>query len=182
MEFATLETARLTLRPLGADDLDALVALHAEEPFWHYPLGRAMTPEETTRFLERTLAHYDDSGFGLSAVVLRESGALMGWAGLAVPNFLPELLPAVEVAWRLGERFWGQGYATEAGAAWVDYGFGTLGLDRIVSICQPENEASYAVMMRIGMRLERRTVDPHLGFPLLVTEINATEATSPSRR
>jgi RimJ/RimL family protein N-acetyltransferase len=176
MAPVTLETARLTLRPLGGDDLDALVALHSEEAFWRHPLGRAMTPEETTTFLERTVAHYDDHGFGLSAVVLRDSGTLAGWAGLAVPNFLPELLPAVEVGWRLGERFWGQGYATEAGAAWVGYGLGELGLERI---CQPENEASYAVMMRIGMRFERRTVDPLRGFSLLVTEIavRASDAT-----
>lgn len=171
MAPVTLETARLTLRPLVDDDLDSLFALHSEQAFWRYPLGRAMTLEETTRFLERTIAHYDDHGFGLSAVVLRDSGTLAGWAGLGVPNFLPELLPAVEVGWRLAERFWGQGYATEAGAAWIDYGLGEIGLERIVSICQPENEASYVVMMRLGMRLERRTVDPERGFSLLVTEI-----------
>ena len=174
MAPVTLETARLTLRPLGADDLDALVVLHSEEAFWRYPLGRAMTPDETTQFFERCTADYVKLGFGLSAVVLRDSDTLAGWAGLAVPNFLPELLPAVEVGWRLGQQFWGRGYATEAGAAWVDYGLGALGLDRIVSICQPENEASYAVMTRIGMRLERRTVDPQRGLAVLVTEITAT--------
>ena len=171
MAPVTLETARLTLRPLDDDDLDSLFALHSEQAFWRYPLGRAMTLEETTRFLERTIAHYDDHGFGLSAVVMRDSGTLAGWAGLGVPNFLPELLPAVEIGWRLAERFWGQGYATEAGAAWIDYGLGEIGLERIVSICQPENVASYAVMMRLGMRLERRTVDPERGFSLLVTAI-----------
>jgi RimJ/RimL family protein N-acetyltransferase len=174
MACASLETDRLTLRPFNVDDLDELATLHSEEAFWRYPLGRAMTVEESTRFLERTIGHYDDPGFGLCAVVVRDSDTLAGWAGLAIPNFLPELLPAVEVGWRLGMRFWGQGYATEAGAAWVDYGLGELGLARIVSICQPENEASFAVMMRIGMRLERRTVDPQRGFPLLVTEITAT--------
>ena len=161
MTSVTLETARFTLRPLGGDDVDALEALHSEKVFWRYPHGRAMTPEGTTTFLERTVDHYDNYGFGLCAVVLRDSGTLAGWAGVAVPNYLPGLRPAVDVGWRLGERFWGQGYATEAGAAWVGYGPGELELERIVSISQPENEASHAMMMGIGVRFERRTVDPH---------------------
>ena len=81
MTSVTLETARFTLRPLGGDDVDAPVALHSQEVFWRDLLGRAMTPEETTTFLERTVDHYDDHDFGLSAVVLRNSGTLAGWAG-----------------------------------------------------------------------------------------------------
>jgi RimJ/RimL family protein N-acetyltransferase len=85
------------------------------------------------------------------------------------------LLPAVEVGWRLGRSFWGFGYATEAGTAWVRYGFAQLGLERIVSICQPENHASFAVMQRLGFQIERRTVDPKMNVALIVTEIHAPD-------
>jgi RimJ/RimL family protein N-acetyltransferase len=150
------------------DDLDALARLHAEETFWRYPFGRGWSRGETEAFLERTLARYADPGLGVCAVVVRDTGELAGWAGLAVPQFLPEILPAVEVGWRLGNQFWGRGYATEAGAEWVRHGFDVLALDEIVSIYEPDNVASGAVMKRLGFTLERDTVDPERGIPLRV--------------
>lgn len=164
----TLETARLVLRPLAMDDLDALAPLHAQETFWRYPFGRGWPREETEAFLERTLARYADPGIGVCALVVRDGGELAGWAGLAVPQFLPEILPAVEVGWRLGNQFWGRGYATEAGAEWVRYGFDVLDLDGIVSIYEPDNAASGAVMRRLGFAHARDTVDPERGIPLRV--------------
>jgi RimJ/RimL family protein N-acetyltransferase len=95
-------------------------------------------------------ARYESDGFGIEALLDRESGAMIGWAGLAVPHFLPEILPAVEVGWRLGSAWRGRGLATEAGAAAVEFGFTTGGLDRIVSIYEPENAASGRVMEHLG--------------------------------
>jgi RimJ/RimL family protein N-acetyltransferase len=164
----TLATERLVLRPLALSDLEALALLHAEPSFWRYPFGRGWTRDETASFLERTIARYDDPGLAVSAVVVRETGELAGWAGLSVPTFLPEILPAVEVGWRLGERYRGRGYATEAGRAWIDHGFDALALDRIVSIYEPENVASRAVMDRLGFVFERDTVHPELGVALRV--------------
>ena len=79
------------------------------------------------------------TGFGIEAVIDRETDALIGWAGLAVPHFLPEVLPAVEVGWRLSGPYRGRGLATEAGRAAVDWGFTAAGLSRIVSIYEPAN-------------------------------------------
>lgn len=168
MTWPTLTTARLVLRPLRTDDLDDLAPLHAEPSFWRYPFGRGWTRDETEAFLERTIERYDDPGMAVSAVVLADTDELAGWAGLAVPTFLPEVLPAVEVGWRLGLRFHGRGVATEAGRAWVEFGFEQLGLDRIVSIYQPENVASGAVMRRLDFTLERETTHPTFGVPLHV--------------
>ncbi len=106
----TLTTERLVLRPFTEDDVDALAPLQAEESFWWYPLRRGMTKEETAGFLERVITRYDEDGFGLEAVIERSTGDLIGWAGLAVPHFLPEVLPAVEVGWRLAPSARGQGW------------------------------------------------------------------------
>jgi RimJ/RimL family protein N-acetyltransferase len=150
------------------DDVDALALLHAQESFWRYPFGRGWSRDETEAFLERTIARYADPGIGVCAAVVRDTRELAGWVGLAVPEFLPEILPAVEVGWRLGKQFWGRGYATEAGAAWLRYGFDVLGLDEIVSIYEPDNVASRAVMDRLGFALARDTIDPERGIPLRV--------------
>jgi RimJ/RimL family protein N-acetyltransferase len=149
----TLTTERLVLRPLDRGDLDDLVAIHAEPSFWWYPLRGPMSPEQTAQFVDRVLQRYENDGFGVEAVVERETGRLIGWAGLAVPHFLPQILPAVEVGWRLTSAFRGRGLATEAGAAAVDFGFGPGGLDRIVSIYEPANERSGRVMERLGFTL-----------------------------
>jgi RimJ/RimL family protein N-acetyltransferase len=164
----TLGTERLLLRPFAPDDLPALTGLCGEESFWWYGLRRAMTPQETEEFLARITAPYEGPDPALHAVVERSTGSLVGYAGLSVPHFLPEVLPAVEVGWRLGEAFRGRGYATEAGAAALEWGFTTLGLERIISIYEPANTASGKVMDRLGFAAGRPTTHPKQRFPLLV--------------
>ena len=171
----TLETERLVLRPLRHEDLNDLSRLHTEESFWWYPFRRGWTTDETEAFIERTVASYSEDEFGLSAIVVRDSGELAGWAGLSVPWFLPEVLPAVEVGWRLGEAFRGLGYATEAGRAWVDHGFKNRALEEIVSIYEPENQASGAVMTRLGFQIAIETVHPTRGQILHVTRLDREE-------
>jgi RimJ/RimL family protein N-acetyltransferase len=149
-DIPTLTTERLVLRPFEGADLAALVVLHADPTFWWYPLRGPMSPDDTEKFLVRVQERYEEDGYGVEAVMLRQTGALIGWAGLAVPHFLPQILPAVEVGWRLAPDQRGLGLASEAGAAAVDFGFSRGGLDRIVSIYEPENEPSGRVMDRLG--------------------------------
>lgn len=166
----TLTTPRLVLRPFSADDLDELAPIHAEESFWWYPLRSGMSREHTAEFLQRVVARYDSDGFGIEALIDRASGAMIGWAGLAVPHFLPAILPAVEVGWRLSEPWRGRGLATEAGAAAVDFGFTRGGLDRIVSIYEPENAASGRVMEHLGFTRCLTTTGDR-GEEIVVTEL-----------
>lgn len=169
--IATLETPRLLLRPFVAGDHSALAALFAEESFWWYSMRRAATVEEAARFLERVMSAYDGPMPSLHAVVERASGALAGYAGLSVPTFLPEVLPAIEVGWRLGTAYRGQGYATEAGQAALEWGFQRLELERIISIYEPENRASGSVMDRLGFDEGYLTVHPTSGLPLKVRSL-----------
>ena len=176
MVITTLYTDRLVLRPFTDDDLGALVELQAEETFWWYPLRRGMTAEETAGFLDRMiLLNAEPARPVFHAVTDRTAGSLMGWAGLSVPDFLPEILPAIEVGWRLGRHFWGKGYATEAATAALDWGFGELGLDEIVSIYEPENRPSGRVMDRLGFGPGSPTTEPKRNHPLLVRRLTADD-------
>jgi RimJ/RimL family protein N-acetyltransferase len=166
-----VRTARLELRPFRDDDLDALTRLHAIPEFWWFPLRRGQTAEETRDFLARRRQRWAEQGFDLWAAVLRETGDLVGWAGLTVPDFLPEIMPAVEVGWRFDPAVWGRGLATEAGAAGLRFGFEELGLDRIVSAYEPENVASGRVMERLGLELDRDTTHPTRDVPVRVMRI-----------
>lgn len=171
----SLETERLLLRPWRpAEDLDAMASLNADAEVMRFvapnrPLGRA----ETAAQLHRIVAHWDEHGFGLWAVVPRaEPGAAcIGFAGLAVPSFLPAILPAVEVGWRLAPAFWGRGLATEAARASVAFGFERLGLRSIVSVIEVGNERSVRVAEKLGMRLASHRAHPVTRRRLHVMEL-----------
>ena len=174
--ITTLQTDRLVLRPFTPGDLAELTALHAEESFWWYSLRRGMTEAETSAFLQRIIEHGGDPDRPtFHAVTERASGDLAGWAGLAVPDFLPEILPAVEVGWRLGSGHRGKGYATEAATAALQWGFDDLGLEEIVSIYEPENRPSGRVMDRLGFGPGSATTEPKQGLPLLVRRLSAED-------
>jgi len=99
--------------------------------------------------------------------------------GLAPPEFLPEVMPTVEVGWRLDPEFWGRGLATEGGRAALGYAFETLNLEEVVSIYEPENLASGRVMERLGMKRFMDTTHPTLGLPLRVYRLTSSEWPGP---
>ena len=178
----TLTTERLVLRPFEPGDFDDLVPIHADPSFWWYPLRGPMSAEDTERFLGRVMGRYESDGFGVEAVVDRESGRLIGWAGLGVPHFLPQILPAVEVGWRLAAPFRGRGLATEAGAAALDFGFGPAGLERIVSIFEPENVPSGRVMEHLGFTLSATGLATESGELVTVMELHRADWESRATR
>jgi len=171
-----LNTDRLLMRPFVEEDLISLTQLHAEASFWWFPLRRAMTVEESSKFLARVISSYESRAEPTQhAVIELSTGALAGWGGLSVPHFLPQVLPAIEITWRLGSTFRGRGYATELGAAALRWGFTTLELDEIVSIFEPANVPSGKVMDHLGFGIGRPTTDPARDLPLLVRTLSVRE-------
>ncbi|GLY00424.1 MULTISPECIES: GNAT family N-acetyltransferase [Actinoplanes] len=166
----TLTTERLILRGWRDDDLDALAAINADPEVMRYIMdGQVRDRQQTEAGLRRFQAGWAENGYGIFAI--ERDGELLGWAGLAVPTFLPEIMPAMEIGWRLGRHAWGQGYATEAAAAALRFGFEQPGLDRIVSIRHIDNDRSARVMTKLGMTHERDTVVPEVNQPVAVHAI-----------
>lgn len=171
-----LETERLILRRWQPSDLEGLAAIDADPEVMRYiGDGSVRTPDETRAALARMQAAWDERGYGHFAVQRRDDGALAGWVGLAVPAFLPEVLPAVEIGWRLGRAQWGQGFATEAARAVLAFGFREVGLERVISIGHVDNAASLRVMAKLGLRPYLRTTVPGHGRPVQVTELTRAE-------
>jgi RimJ/RimL family protein N-acetyltransferase len=119
-----------------------------------------MTRDETETFVASQLAHWDEHRFGLWVAAERATRRTVGYVGLAVPTFLPEILPAVEVGWRFEPAVWGRGYATEAATAALDEAFTTLGLETVCSLPQADNPASCRVADRLGLRRVREIPIP----------------------
>ena len=106
---------------------------------------------------------------------MKGDGRLAGYIGLSIPEWLPQVLPAIEVGWRLHPSYWGQGFATEGGRASLVHGFDELGLDRIIAMVMPDNAASLRVTAKLGMRVAMETWDAVREVPLQVHEITKDE-------
>ena len=155
-----ITTERLRLREFRATDTEPLAAVFAKREVWEFPHGRGFTFEETETFIANQRAHWEACNFGLWVAVERSTDRAIGYVGLAVPMFLPEILPAVEVGWRFDPDVWGRGYASEAARAGLHQAFTTLGLPEVCSVPQVENTASVRVAERIGMRRDRVATIP----------------------
>ncbi|MFJ9724836.1 GNAT family N-acetyltransferase [Streptomyces sp. NPDC101209] len=159
-----LETPRLVLRRWREDDVAPMAAINADPEVMRWIGDGSVRDARQTRLgIEAIEREWDAHGFGLFAVEIRATGEPAGFTGLSVPGFMPELLPAVEVGWRLGRAHWGRGLATEAARAAVRFGCEELRLERIVSVAQVGNGASERIMGKLGMRLVREAVDPGCG-------------------
>ncbi len=136
-----IRTPRLLLRRWHDDDLAPMAEINADPHVMRWiGDGSVRDLERTAEDIERWEEEWDEEGFGLFAVELLASGELAGFAGLSVPEFLPEVLPAVEIGWRLGRQFWGQGYASEAAHAALEFALQDRGLDRVISISPVGND------------------------------------------
>ncbi|MFC9183375.1 GNAT family N-acetyltransferase [Streptomyces globisporus] len=177
-----LETPRLILRRWRADDVVPMAAVNVDPQVMRWiGDGSVRDEQQTRRGIEAMEREWDSQGFGLFAVEIRSTGELAGFTGLSVPDFMLELLPAVEIGWRLGRAHWGQGLATEAAAAAVRFGFEDCGVGRIVSIAQLGNGASERIMTKLGMHPVRETVDPSCDRRVRVFELSSEQYVTATR-
>ncbi|MCA9660187.1 MAG: GNAT family N-acetyltransferase [Myxococcales bacterium] len=146
----------LRLRPMAADDLDALVDLDSDPEVTRYINGGQATPREVyvEHILPRILAHADAArGRGYFAIVDDDAAAgerFLGWAHLRPDHLEPTWL---ELGYRLHRRVWGRGVATWAGATLVRRGLADASVPVISARTDVDNRASRRVMEKLGMRL-----------------------------
>ncbi len=144
-----LRTPRLILREWRAADAAPFAALNADPAVMeHFPA--LLSPEESAASADRAQAHIARHGFGFWAVKAPGVAPFIGVVGLAHVAFEAPFTPAVEMGWRLGRAYWGQGYAAEAARAAAADGFGRLALPEIVAFTVPGNWRSRRVMERLS--------------------------------
>ena len=176
LRMPTLETARLVIRPLTMDDLDAVYQILDVELADADTGGEgAGALDDRRRWLQWTVLNYEELArlyqppFGERGVALRETGQLIGLCGYVpylnafgqLPSFRAGHaarpgLTSVEFGlyWAIAPAHQRRGYATEAARALLDHAFGELRLARVVATTSHDNAASIGVMRRLGMRIE----------------------------
>ena len=140
----TLETARLTLRPLLPEDFEPWAAFMADEASKF--IGGPQTRSVAWRGFMSVAGAWAMSGYSMFSVIEKSSGR---WIGRVGP-WVPEGWPGTEVGWGLVKDAYGQGYATEAATAAIDWAFDVLGWTDVVHCIDPENVASQRVAERLG--------------------------------
>jgi RimJ/RimL family protein N-acetyltransferase len=140
----TLETARLTLRPLAAEDFDAWAAMMADESTRF--IGGPQSRSTAWRGFVSVAGAWAMQGYSMFSVTEKATGL---WIGRVGP-WVPEGWPGTEVGWGLTKAAFGKGYATEAAVAAIDWAFEALGWTDVIHIIDPENIASIAVAERLG--------------------------------
>ena len=146
--YDEIRTERLLLRTWRPEDREPFAVMNASPIVMeHFPVP--LSRHASDAFVTRIEGHFAQNGYGLWVVEV--DGEFAGFTGLMWQDGLP-FSPALEVGWRLAERFWGHGYATEAARVALEVGLEVE--DSIVSMTAVTNEPSWRVMERLGMRRE----------------------------
>lgn len=146
-----IETERLMIRETTQSDFDALCKILCDEEVMRAAYESAFSPEEAQGWLNRHLARYEKYGFGLWAVVLKETNEMIGQCGLTWQNWREEEI--LEIGYLFQKAYWHKGYATEAAIACKEYAFSALNAERVCSVIRDTNIASQNVAVRNGMKL-----------------------------
>lgn len=147
-EKVILETKRLLLREMNESDFDALCKILCDEETM-YAYEGAFSDQEVGEWLDRQLSRYREFGFGLWAVVLKETGMMIGQCGLTMQPWKND--EVLEIGYLFQRNFWHNGFATEAAIACKKYAFEVLKADEVCSIIRDTNIPSQRVAERNGM-------------------------------
>jgi RimJ/RimL family protein N-acetyltransferase len=145
-----LETERLILRPMSEADVDDVYEMRRDPEVMRYIREPVQSREEALNWIELISSRWAVDRIGFCGLVEKQSGKFAGWCGLWQLRENGE----IEVGYAVAKEFWGRGYASESAAAFLDYGFGPLALDKIVAVARPENTASRRVMEKLGMKFD----------------------------
>ena len=143
-----LETERLFLREMNADDYEALYAVLADSDIMqHYPY--AFDEKKVREWIVRNMKRYEENGFGLWAVCLKDTGEMIGDCGLTLQNIHGEILP--EIGYHIRRDCQQKGYAGEAAKAVRDWAFRNTDYVALYSYCKYTNVPSIKTAESIGM-------------------------------
>ncbi len=156
-----IETERLGLRDWTLDDIAPMAKINLSKNVMRYFPG-TQDENATADFVQRMIALYNDKGYCFFATELLATSEFIGFIGLSYFDLDLDFCPCVEIGWRLDEKHWGKGYATEGARATLDFGFNNLGLKKITSIASSINTPSIHVMQKLGMKYVKEFDHPKL--------------------
>lgn len=151
------------MREMTPDDYEALCLMLKDEKVM-YAYAHAFDDTEVQEWLNRQLQRYKEYGFGLWAVILKETEEMIGQCGLTMQECRREQV--LEIGYLFQKEYWHQGYAAEAANACKQYAFNVLQAEKVYSIIRDSNMASQHVAIRNGMKPEGEFVKRYYGMDM----------------
>ncbi len=164
-----LETSRLTLRYLTSRDTEALTPILGDAEVMRFSIIGVHSQKQIKQFIEQRLLSYLEHGFGLYALVHKQNQELIGYCGFFIQSI--EQQSEVEIGYRLAKKYWGQGLATEAAKAVLEYGQQRYNFKRFICLIEPENVRSVRVATKLGMELEKKII--YYGLDVAMYSLNS---------
>lgn len=158
-----LETERLYLRKMSQNDFDNLCKILQDRDVM-YAYEHAFSDEEVQEWLDRQLKRYEDYGFGLWLVILKDTDEVIGQCGITMQKVNEN--DVHEIGYLFQKKFWHKGYAIEAAKACKKYAFEKLKVDEIYSIIRDNNFSSQKVAERNGMTVKEVVVKHYFGMDM----------------
>ncbi|WP_300856764.1 GNAT family N-acetyltransferase, partial [uncultured Helicobacter sp.] len=161
------ESEHVFLRPYTQADFAALHKIVSDKQTM-YAWGQGFSKKQSQEWLDKQLAHYQQYSFGIWAIIEKQSGAIIGNAGLnhTEISLKGKTQKIVEIGYLLHRDFWGKGYGSEVARMCVKYGFETLGLEEVYCLIKEDNKASIKVAKRLGMELIGKHIKNYKGKEL----------------
>ncbi|MFI0426557.1 MAG: GNAT family N-acetyltransferase [Flavobacterium sp.] len=150
-----IESERLIYRPFELSDAEALFNMdknpNVHKYLWQKP---TLHIEESIEIIEYLQKQYRENGIGRFATILKETGEFIGWTGIKFINDHVENgnTNFYDYGYRLNEKFWNQGFATEATKAWLAYGFNQMNIKLMNAYTHAENGASNHILSKSGFQ------------------------------
>ena len=145
------ETERLIIREMVKSDFDALCKILCDEEVMRAAYESAFSVEEAQNWMNRHFKRYEEYGFGLWAVVLKETNEMIGQCGLTIQSWREKEI--LEIGYLFQKAYWHKGYATEAAIACREYAFSVLNASSVYSMIRDTHIASQNVAVRNGMKV-----------------------------
>jgi RimJ/RimL family protein N-acetyltransferase len=149
------QTERLIIREFQVLDIEALAQILAKPEVMQFSLDGVLSTKQTAVKIQSFLDSYQKNGYGKYALIHRQSRRLIGYCGIAVEEI--EGKSENELGYRIDSDFWGQGLATEAAKACLEYAFDKFKFDDVLGIVEPENQASIKVLEKVGMEFVKES-------------------------
>ena len=179
----SIETERLILREVLPEDEDGFFELESN-PNVHTYLGDSPVTdrEQLKNVIQHIRRQYEENGIGRWAVTDKLNGVFMGWAGLKlIREEINGINNFYDLGYRLIEKYWGKGIATEAAKASADHAFNILGADVLYGMCDSKNKASEKVLLNTGLKFKAQFIHEgihHDWFAVTKEEYNALRKTA----
>ena len=170
-----LETERLILREMLLSDAEALFEMDSNPKVHQYLWNKPLTDiSEVYQYIEKVRNQYLENNIGRFVVVLKESNELIGWAGLKYnTEIVNNKVHFYDIGYRLNEKFWGKGYASEASFAWLEYGFMVMKINVMEAAAHTDNIASNRILQKIGLKMTEKYMEDGVAWNWYELENNS---------